>query len=117
TLMIEETPERFRERMNSKRKNDRKNGLPNLAVQISSMLPTPRAQEANGGIQPVVNGAVVRKDGTRHGPKLKDVVAMLPTPATRDYKGSGKQGRDTVDSVIEMGARKGQIGEKTGLRL
>jgi len=33
TMMIVETPERFRARMNRKRSNDRKNGLPNLAVQ------------------------------------------------------------------------------------
>ncbi len=33
TLMIMEDPEKFRARMNSKRPKDRKNGLPNLAVQ------------------------------------------------------------------------------------
>lgn len=42
---------------------------------------------------------------------------MLPTPNTRDYKGAGAKGRDNVDSVIERGARKGEIGTKTGLKL
>ncbi len=39
-VMPIETPENFRKRMNSKRPNDRKNGYPNLAVQV--MWPTPR---------------------------------------------------------------------------
>lgn len=51
--MPEETPENFRRRMNSKRPNDRKDGMPNLAVQVGSMLKTPTAGEPEGGmIQP-----------------------------------------------------------------
>jgi len=46
--MIEETPENFRERMNGKRANDRKNGMPNLAVQVSAMLATPSAWDCQG---------------------------------------------------------------------
>lgn len=50
TLMIEETPENFRKRMNSKRKNDRKNGLPNLAVQVANLLPTPDSNCGSRGV-------------------------------------------------------------------
>ena len=42
---------------------------------------------------------------------------MIPTPSARDWKGGAKMGRDTVDSLVEMGATKGQDGVKTGLKL
>jgi hypothetical protein len=38
------------------------------------MLPTPRAEEANGGIEYAPNGQVTRQNGVRHGAKVKDVV-------------------------------------------
>ena len=43
---INETPENFRRRMNSKRKNDRKNGFGSLTMQVKAMLPTPTAHNA-----------------------------------------------------------------------
>lgn len=43
-LMIEETPENFRNRM-----NDSKNGMPNLSVQVANMLPTPDANMGERG--------------------------------------------------------------------
>ena len=62
------------------------------------------------------------QDYKKRGPNSKqqglgEKIFMLPTPATRDYKGAGKNGRDNVDSLIEQGATKGQIGIKTGLKL
>lgn len=39
-----------------------------------AMLPTPRAQEANGGIEKTENGQIIRKNGTCHGAKIKDIV-------------------------------------------
>src|SRR5690606_4628938 len=41
---ISETQEQFAARMNSRRKNDRKNGFPNLEAQIKGLLPTPQTQ-------------------------------------------------------------------------
>lgn len=89
------------------------------------LLPTPRVSETEGA--PVKNaefrnGSWSRQNrkGVRFGVKVKDVIEsmnLLPTPATRDYKGGSKTGRDTVDSLIERGATKGQVGIKTGLKL
>ena len=44
---------------------------------------------------------------------------MLPTPHANLYKGTsqGSKPRDTVGSVIEQGAAKGQIGINTGMKL
>lgn len=84
--MIEEDPENFRKRMNSKRKNDRKNGFPNLAVQVKYLLPTPTTQEAESldfdltetGRRKVKNG-----DGSR-GLNLARMIQMFPTPRSRE---------------------------------
>ena len=43
---IDETPENFRRRMNSKRKNDRKNGFGSVTMQVKAMFPTPTAHNA-----------------------------------------------------------------------
>ena len=44
---IDETPENFRRRMNSKRKNDRKNGFGSLTMQVKAQIwPTPRSCSA-----------------------------------------------------------------------
>lgn len=43
---------------------------------------------------------------------------MMPIPSVRDWKGGSlRKGRDTVDSLIETGAVKGQHGTRTGMRL
>lgn len=108
-------------------------------VLASGLIPTVRANEAKGSAyqydrgdhnrpRPTLTGLLATpqardwrsaKRVNSHSPykMLNEEIAMLPTPATRDYKGAGKQGQDTVDSVIERGARKGQLGEKTGRKL
>jgi hypothetical protein len=46
------------------------------------------------------------------------IAAMLPTPASRDYKGSNPGNPyDSLDSVIESGATKDQDGKRTGMKL
>jgi len=43
---------------------------------------------------------------------------MLPTPASRDYKGANPNNPyDTLDSLVEVGATKNGAGQKTGLKL
>lgn len=59
TVMIEETPENFRAPMNSKRSNDRKEGLPNLAVQALWATPAVRDHKDTGDL----SKSMVRKDG------------------------------------------------------
>jgi hypothetical protein len=94
-----------------------------LSQQIGmSLLPTPRVSEAEGS--PVKNTEFnngsfsrVNRKGVRFGVKVKDVLAMLPTPQSRDYKGAGAKGRDSVDSLIEKGVVKSEVGQKTGLKL
>lgn len=86
------------------------------------LLPTARASEGEGGIVKNVvlnNGSYGRKNkkGIRHGVKVQNVIGMLPTAQARDWKGGARKGRDQLDSVIEMGASKGQTGEKTGMKL
>ena len=108
-VMPEETPENFRERMNSKRPNDRKDGFPNLAVQIVSMLPTllktPSAVETEGGVMEIRKGANAHY-------KLRDQIAMLPTPTSRDHKdGNG------YDKVPENSLLPRRVGNRTGLKL
>jgi len=80
-------------------KNSKQQGINNV---IEGLIPTP-LQPGNGG----TNGKK----------KMKFVMGMIPTPATRDWKGSATQGRDTVDSLVERMATKGECGEKTGLKL
>jgi hypothetical protein len=41
----------------------------------------------------------------------------LPTPLARDGRGAGIKTRDNLDSMIEMGSKKGGTGQKTGLKL
>lgn len=117
--MVEETPENFRARMNSKRPNDRKNGLPNLAVQIAEagkILPTPQARDYRSGNNPEVN-AHKRKMEQGWSLELPTLIGMLPTPRAAQGRGAGQTPRDTVESVVELGGKKGSSGAKTGFRL
>ena len=76
-----------------------------LTQQIG-MLPTPRANK---------NTPQEREDFT---PCLAARIAMLPTPASRDYKGANPENPyDCLDSLIETGATKDQVGKKTGMKL
>jgi hypothetical protein len=87
------------------------------------LLATPNTMDS---MAPKTERAVLReatetRKGLTNFANLRDQLwhgKLLPTPATRDWKGGSlAKGKDTVDSVIETGARKGQIGHKTGLRL
>jgi hypothetical protein len=89
-----------------------------LTQQIA-MLPTPQSRDyKNSNTDPEKKDRLNRKLEQGWTIDLNDRIAMLPTPASRDYKGASHQmGRDCLDSVVEMGATKGQIGQNTGLRL
>lgn len=88
--------------------------------QVANGKKYPRLGAQIGFLQtPVADDAVDRKKGkvnSRGEPKLSGQIAMLPTPRSSG-RGGTEKGRDSVDSVIEMGVTKGQIGTKTGLRL
>lgn len=88
SVMIEETPENFRKRMNSKRKNDRKSGLPNLAMQISSMLPTPTVNEVEHPNMRLThdNRRAPVKGKTSHSIGLMDKVAMTGIPTGKKLR-------------------------------
>ena len=45
-----------------------------LAEEISKMLPTPRAKDYEGGVEYAPGGIITRKNGVRHGAKIKDVL-------------------------------------------
>lgn len=92
-----------------------------LRNQLAAMLPTPQAIDGQG------KGRALRlkKDSPRDPSKqgswrgdLKDHIAMLPTPASRDWKdgmkpydrkGNGEPTQDTAQRVL--------AGKKTGLKL
>lgn len=75
-VMPEEAPEQFRARMNSKRANDRKDGLPNLAVQ--ALWATPQARDHR-------TGESERWGHPERSKNLNDqAVAMWATPNTMD---------------------------------
>ena len=89
-----------------------------LAEQLS-MLPSPRVSEAEGApVKNVVfqNGAFsrVNKKGVRFGVKVKDVLAMMPTPNARDTRGMSIK-RDRVPDIVE--GHNLPNGQKTGLKL
>jgi len=74
---------------------------PPLALAINLLLPTPMVSDIEGA--PVKNVEIgngfSRKNqkGIRHGVKVKDIIAMLPTPATRDYRGANGPEHMTKD--------------------
>lgn len=67
---IDETPENFRKRMNSKRKNDRKNGFGSLTMQVKAMLPTPTAHNSKEGAYPAEFNRKTPSLATHAGGKL-----------------------------------------------
>lgn len=82
-----------------------------LAEQVA-MLPTPKAR----------TGADCPSERQRHTPSLDSQIAMLPPPATRDYKGANSPEHMTKgDGRNHMGQLPNAIevphGEKTGLKL
>lgn len=67
---------------------------------------------------PDANGRLHRKTGSDFGMNLADQIKMLPTPNAREKGNVGNsKPRDNVESVVELGARKGMHGKKTGLKL
>jgi hypothetical protein len=75
--------------------------MPNLATQIHSMLPTPTTQEPTSLCEMNENGRRVTKDKTdSRSLNLGRMAAMgmLPTPTTRDYKGSNSMEHLTKDT-------------------
>jgi hypothetical protein len=88
-VMIEETPENFRNRMNKNGKKDRKNGFPNLAVQAKYLLPTPQARDEKHGSQ-IQDRRIQRKIQKGWTIDLNDMATMglLPTPTANEYKDS-----------------------------
>lgn len=112
-VMIEETPEAFRARMNSKRPNDRKDGLPNLAVQALwatpdcsddrgmnskqiglsnqaklAMWATPRAQTARGASPHGEGGMGLQEQAD---------FSMWPTPSARDWKDTQGMNKEAIN--------------------
>lgn len=105
STMIEESPENFQQRMNSKRSKDRgENATPNLAVQ--ALWATPKASEAEkdsrtpqGAMKEVMRGK---------SPSLSSqAMSMWPTPSCRDWKDTGdmsnsmvrKDGKSRMDTL------------------
>jgi len=78
---VDETPENFRRRMNSRRKNDRKNGYGSLSMQVKArMWPTPNKRDWKD------SGA---SQGARKSPNLGTVVHW-PTPRSTDGTHGGR---------------------------
>ncbi len=86
----------------------------------NNLLPTPQCMDA-GEARPLRLKKDMERDPNKPGSwrgDLKDHIAMIPTPSTRDWKGASvTKARDTLDSLVETGATKGETGKKTGLRL
>src|SRR3990167_524186 len=102
TVMPLEDPEKFRARMNSKRPNDRKNGMQNLAVQIAALAPTPTTRDWKGGRSQEKMDEKGRNPMTNN---LCDAVetGLAPTPTASDHKGRGpnpKQGG--IDQAVKL---------------
>jgi hypothetical protein len=101
-MMSEESYETYLARMGRKTdpKSRGKTKPGNLAMQISTLAPTPTASDAKGA----VHGRVRKgKEGT----KLSTAVAMLPTPRAHDGTKGGPNSRDGsgsphLSSVIAM---------------
>ena len=67
---IDETPENFRRRMNSKRKNDRKNGFGSLTMQVKASFPTPTCHNSKEGAFPAEYNRKTPTLATHAGGKL-----------------------------------------------
>lgn len=85
---------------------------------LFQLVPYPRHTAGIGsGLLPTMQtqGLKVCKRGKTVFLKLD---GLLPTPSAREKGGVGNsKPRDNVESVVELGATKGQIGRRTGLRL
>jgi len=112
---IDETPENFRKRMNSKRKNDRKNGFGSLTMQVKAMetWPTPCATDYKGSGK---TGALRdRLDYAAERGATKSKTYNWPTPRTKGMcGGTGSwellKKNTTIEEARQMGAgNRGQL--------
>ena len=92
----------------------------------SGLLPTARVSEAEGApVKNVVfkNGSFSRENqkGVRFGVKVKDVLAMLPTPRAKEVEAYRKaetiENCGTLSVVVRDYHKRGESGIKTGLKL
>jgi hypothetical protein len=95
---VDETPENFRRRMNSKRPNDRKDGFGSLTMQVKAMhkWPTPTASDGTSGAVIGKNDTFyttstgmprkVNQNGKDGSVGLGRLVQMWPTPMSSEHK-------------------------------
>ena len=106
---VDESPENFRRRMNSKRPNDRKDGFGSLTMQVKWLSPTCMDALPPRSPQALKKQYDSNRQGRETHSTLREQVAypppnqMWPTPATRDYKGAN--GFKTTQSKILEGKR------------
>jgi len=123
-LEVEESQENFARRMNGKRKNDRKNGYPNLTSQVKAKeqavhWPTPLAQEAKHG---TVTDWEMETDhtGTKESLWVKVAKAeqtQWPTPTVcgnYNRKGASKTSGDGLATAVW---KKGGANGKTAITI
>jgi hypothetical protein len=111
---VDETPENFRRRMNSKRANDRKDGFGSLTMQVKALekLPTPQASDHRS--KPT-SASWKAKGRVNYSLSNPDIQKMWPTPVTRDWKDSGTKEsltrafnkRDSPGLALTIGALDG----------
>jgi DNA (cytosine-5)-methyltransferase 1 len=80
---VDETPENFRRRMNSKRPNDRKNGFGSLTMQVKAMQKWPTPRTPSGGAD--CSAGETRPSGHKGTTNLEGAVRMWPTPNASDH--------------------------------
>jgi hypothetical protein len=91
---------------------------------INALLPTPRVSEKEGS--PVKNAELkngrwsrVNRKGVRFGVKVKDVLAMLPTPSVMDMRNDIRKPEERSDQAKKGGCSnlREKVGNAPGLRL
>jgi hypothetical protein len=104
---INETQENFKARMNSKRKNDRKDGFPNLQAQVieyvnKGLIATPSVMDASSPKSLRKSTIEGFKKGWKKDMSLTHqmIMGMLPTPMSADWKG-GKTPRKGNSQLTE----------------
>jgi hypothetical protein len=95
----------------TKRNKDGKVATPPLGLAINMMLPTPRT--LSGG--PDNSAGQKRPSGQQGTTNLQGMIAMLPTPKERDWKGQTQRGKYECHSPAD--AVMYQDGQKTGMKL
>ena len=108
---IDETPENFRRRMNSKRANDRKDGFGSLTMQVKALdkyWPTPDANCGQRGTQP--NWTPKRKSGQPAQYTINQAVRDgYATPTARMWKDNGKSpselNQDSETLAVQAGGQ------------